>query len=200
VKRTPAPRALTFLGATLLVLAVVEACSNGDDTPTSVFNGPPSIAIGKHVLSPDTDNGTCGKSLDVTLAISNWLLKEPGLCESTPQCGQVRVAVLKDGDRSELAYKVSASAEVELSFDSELKPGVKYEIEAELIDDAGNVFTITDAGSSLAQAPFTANPPTDCPIGATSEGGAGGLSGFGGAPPDGGAGGSGGSVAGSGGS
>ena len=197
MKRSPALRALEFLGATLLLLSVFEACSNDDNSSTSAFSGPPSISITKHVLSPGADNRTCGKSLDVTLAISNWLLKEPGLCESTPQCGQVRIAVAKDGDPSEVAHKVSASAEVDLSFNSDLEPGASYEIEAELIDDAGKVFTIADAGSSSAQARFTANPPTDCPVGATSEGGGGG---FGGAPSDGGSGGSGGFVAGSGGS
>ena len=212
MKRTPASRALTFLGSALLVLAVFEACSN-DDSSTSTVAGPPGISItmlsfGPATVSPTDGAPACGNPLGVTLSVSNWTLKEPGACASTPQCGQVRVTLLKSSDSSALATKVAVSAAVDLHLARALEAG-SYTIEAELIDDAGAVFTITDAGSSSAQESFTLNPSVACPIGATS-GGAGaagapssseaGAGGFGGAPPDLGTGGSDGIVAGAGGS
>jgi len=201
MKRAPALRALTFLGSTLLVLAVFEACSN-DDSSTSTVAGPPSIAItklsfGRATVSPTDGAPACGNPFGVTLSIGNWTMKEPGACESTPQCGQIRVTLLKSSDSTALATKVAVSAAVDLNLAKALEAG-SYTIEAELIDDAGAVFAITDAGSSSAQKSFTLNPAVDCPIGAASggagaggaagasstEAGAGGASGFGAAPPD----------------
>ena len=121
MKRTPTLRALTFLGSTLLVLAVFEACSN-DDSSTSTVAGAPSISITKlsfgpaTVLSTDGAPGVCGNPVGVTLNINNWLLKEPGLCQSTPQCGwQVRVTLTKSSDGMALATKVAVSAAVDLN-------------------------------------------------------------------------------------
>jgi hypothetical protein len=214
VKRAPASRALTFLGSTLLVLAVFEACSN-DDSSTSTVAGPPSISItklsfGSATVSAADGAPACSNPLGVALNIGNWTLKEPGACASTPQCGQVRVTLLKSSDSTALATKVAVGAGVDLNLATPLEAG-SYTIEAELIDDSGAVFTITDAGSSSAQKSFTLNPPVDCSSGAGSgatsgdAGAAGassseaGASGFGGAPPDLGTAGSDGIVAGAGG-
>lgn len=205
MKRTPAPRALTFLGSALLLLAIFEACSNDDGTPASPFSGPPSISITRLSFGPATvaDGApACGNPLGVVLDINNWLLKQPGLCESTPQCGQVRVTVSRSSDSTVLAKKTSVSAGVDLDLASPLAAG-SYDIEAELIDDDGNVYNITDAGSSSVHESFEVSPPADCSNGAAGAAGApsseAGAGGFSGAPPDVGAGGTGGSAAGAGG-
>lgn len=209
MKRTPALRALTCLGSTLLLLAVFEACSNDDDSSTLTVNGPPSISIAKLAFAPGTSaDGApiCDSPLGVTLNINNWTLKQVDLCESTPQCGQVRVTLSRGSDSTVLASKVSVSAAVDLNLASPLEAG-SYKIEAELIDDDGKEFTISDAGSSSAQESFAVNPAVDCASngagGAPGAGGSspgdGGAGGFGGAPPDLGTGGSSEVVAGAGG-
>jgi hypothetical protein len=196
VNRTPPLRALTFLGSTLLLFVVFEACSNNDDSATSAFSGPPSLSIAKLSFGPGTvaaDGApACGNPFGITLGINNWQLKQPGLCESTPQCGQVRVTLSKGSDTSPLATKIAVSAGVDLTLTAPLEAG-SYAIEAELIVDDGRVYTSADAGSSSTKESFTLNPPVDCSnrvagaAGASSsEAGAGG---FGGAPPDLGAGG-----------
>jgi hypothetical protein len=176
VKQTPALRALTFLGSTLLLLAIFEACSNDDSTLT--VDGPPSISITKITVGPGTDAGqACGNPIGLTLDINNWLLKQPGLCLSAPQCGQVRVTLTRGSDGSVLATRVAVSAAVDLTALGSLETG-SYNVEAELIDDSGNVFAITDAGSSSAQETFQVNPAVDCPSSST-----GGAPGAGGSPP-----------------
>ena len=213
MKRTPAQRALTFLGCTSLLLAGFEACSSNDSSTLSV-SGPPSISIAKISFGPSAEvaqggassEPACGKQVAVMLNINNWLLREPGLCQSTPQCGQVRVSLFKDTESNPLATKDAVSASVDLTVPGSLEAG-SYKIEAELIDDDGKVFTITDAGSSSAQESFDVNPAVDCPSsaagGAAGSGGSsssdGGAAGFGGAPNPGTAGSDGG-VAGAGGS
>ncbi|HEY5374514.1 MAG TPA: hypothetical protein VIK01_12570 [Polyangiaceae bacterium] len=214
MKRTPARRALTFLGSTFLLLAGFEACSSNDSSTLPV-SGPPGISITKISFGPSTElaqggassEPACGKQVAVTLNINNWLLKEPGLCQSTPQCGQVQVSLFKDTDSNALATKVAVSAAVDLTVPGSLEAG-SYKIEAELIDDDGKVFTVTDAGSSSAQESFQVNPVVDCPSsaagGAPGSGGSSssdaGAAGFGGAAPDLGTAGSDGIVAGAGGS
>jgi hypothetical protein len=184
--RTRALRALTFLGSTLLLLSIFEACSNDDDSSALTVAGPPSISITKLSFASGTVvDGVpgCGNPIGVALSINNYLLKQPGLCESTPQCGQVRVTLLKGSDSTALTTKVAVSAGIDLNLAAPLEAG-SYAIEAELIDDAGKVFTITDAGSSSAQKTFTLNPSVDCPSRVTgaagassSDAGAGGLGG-----------------------
>ena len=214
MKRTPAQRALTFLGSTLLLLAGFGACSSNNSS-TLPSSGPPSISITKISFEPSTELGqggasnvpTCGNQISVMLNINNWQLREPGLCQSTPQCGQVRVSLSKDTDSNALATKVAVSASVDLTVPGSLEAG-SYRIEAELIDDAGKVFTVTDAGSSSAEALRELNPAVDCSSNAAGgvAGAAGssssdaGAGGFGGAAPDLGTAGSDGIVAGAGGS
>jgi hypothetical protein len=195
VKQTPALRALTFLGSALLLLTAFEACGNDDDSSALAVGGPPSISI--------TKTGACGKSVDVTLNINNWLLRQPGLCLSTPQCGQVRVTLTKGSDQ--FASKVAASAAVDLTV--ALPVGI-YDVEAELIDDSGKVYTSNDVGSSSAQGSLVVTAVGDCPSdaagGAPGSGSSSpsdaGAAGFGGAAPTSGAAGSDGIVAGAGGS
>ena len=214
MKRTPAQRALTFLGSTLLLLAGFEACSSNDSSTLPV-SGPPSISITKISFGPSTEvaqggassEPACGKQVAVTLDIKNWQLKEPGLCQSTPQCGQVQVSLFEDMDSNALATKVAVSASVDLNALRPLEFG-SYRIKAELIEDDGTVFTITDAGSSSSEEPRDLNPAVDCPSnaagGAPGSGGSSssdaGAAGFGGAAPDLGTAGSDGIVAGAGGS
>jgi len=207
VKQTLALRALTCLGSTLLLFTVFEACSNGDSSALAVA-GPPSISITKISFGPSVEAGqACSNPIGITLNINNWLLKQPGLCLSTPQCGQVRVTLTRSSDSSPLAAKVAVSEGVDLTVAGSLEMG-GYNVEADLIDDSGKVFTITDAGSSSAQEDFQVNPAVDftnsAAGGAPGVGGSSpsdaGAGGFGGAPPDSGTGGSDEVIAGAGGS
>jgi hypothetical protein len=209
VKRSPAFRALRYLGAGLLLFSVIEACSSGDDSPVVTALGPPSIAI--ESISPSSGAGSssqlaCDDTISVVLDISNWPLQPPGVCE-TSQCGQVRVRLLDGPGGKELAEQIAASAGVSLDL-AALKPEVympngSYVIEATLgvVDGAAfKEFVIsTGGGNTHAQRQFDLTPPMGCPEGgsggAPGEGGDGGFGGL----PDFGSGGTGGVEAGAGG-
>ncbi len=192
----PPRSALCFLGAALVV-AVVVACSSGADTSVTPPAGPPSIAItqlslghGETGQGGDSSRLACDYTVGVTLEVGFWTLHTPGLCDATPQCGPVRLSLLDGVDGKRLGkaqYAANTSVDLNLTklLDiSTLRAG-SYAVLAELVNDAGDVFTITNGGNSAAQQAFMLRLPGDCAealgaAGAPSN--EGGAAGFGGVP------------------
>jgi hypothetical protein len=180
-------RAARFLAAVALTLGVFEACS-GDDSGTSLTpSGPASVSITSVSLSSGNvlDQGSnvlgCDYAIAVALSLPNWNLAQPGAC-TVPQCGQVRVTLLK-GNGTTLLTRVSASAgaafDVRPYFKPDdqgltLLPAGTYAVRAELVDDAGNLFNPGDAGNSSEEKEFDLALPSSCDMsGSAGAGGAG---------------------------
>lgn len=179
MRTTSALRALRFLGSVATVIAAFEACS-GDDAPEALgYPAPPTLSFGAISTGTGTPQLACDGHLAVTLVLGNWDLRPPGVC-TILQCGQVRVSIPDLG-----VTRVSASSTVDLDLSGADIAGGDYTLTAELIDDAGKVFAITDGGNSSAEGKTELQPASgSCPP----------TSGEGGAPGVGGEGGSGGAV------
>lgn len=193
--RSRSPQALKLLAPSLLFLCAFEACASDSSTPNP-FNAPPTLGIAEIYLGIGSigqggESGVlaCDDTIGVTVALNNWRLEPPGKCDSTPQCGQIRVSLLKGADGSELASTRSAAVGANLDVtklvgDGTVKDG-EYAIQAELIDDTGNVYPIVDGGNNSAQQAFTLRLNDSCVSGAAGAGasGASGEGGAGGVPP-----------------
>jgi len=181
---------LKVLGASLLVLCAFEACSSDEGAAPNPFDAPPTLEIAGISLGNGGDGSVlaCDNNIGVTLAFSNWRPEPPGKCGSTPQCGQVRVSLLDGPNGAELASTSSAAIGVNLDLtplveNGTLKSG-SYAIQAELVDDAGRVYPITDGGNNTAARAFTLSLNRSCASGGAgaSSGGASGEGGMGGMP------------------
>jgi len=179
-------QALKYLGSSVLLLCVFEACSTDDAATPNPFKEPPTLEIADISLG----NGSslaCDNTISVTLALSNWKLYPPGKCGSTPQCGQVRVSLLDGPSGKPLLSQAFASVGANLNVgqlveSDELRAG-SYAIQAELIDDAGHVYQVMDGGNDTAERTFTLSLSAGCAPGSAgaSAGGASGEGGMGGA-------------------
>jgi len=188
VKQLPVQRALRFLACASVVFGIFEGCSSSDSGTLSIPLGPVDLHIaGISLGQGDVSSGgaasvlACDNTIDVTISLSNWLLRPPGYCTSS-QCGQLRVTLLDPKDGAIIASKVATSVSVDLtlakSFVRSL-PG-DYAISAELVTD-GNVPFIATEGNSSDQQAFHIAAPADCTgqgsAGAGGEGGEGGEGG-----------------------
>ncbi len=190
--RSRSLQALRYLGSSLLLLSVFEACSGDDSTPPDPFTAPPTleisgISLGNGMVGQSGASGVlaCDNTIDVTLALSNWLLYPPGKCDGTPQCGQVRVTLLSP-DGAELGSQLTASLGVNVNVANLVAAGKLtaglYGFRAELVDDAGKVYAATDGGISTTERAFALALPAECTNGAGGAPGEGGMGGFGGTP------------------
>lgn len=177
------------LGASLLVLCAFEACSSDEGAAPNPFTEPPTLEVA--AISLGTGDGSvlaCDNNIGVTLALSNWRLEPPGKCGSTPQCGQVRVSLLDGPNGPELASTSSAAIGVNLDLTPLVEKGTlksgSYAIQAELVDDTGHAYPITDGGNNTAARAFTLSLSRSCASGSAgaSSGGASGEGGMGGMP------------------
>ena len=196
--RSRSLQALRYLGSSLLLLCVFEACSSNDTSAPDLFHGPPTleitgISLGSGTTGQGGDSGVlaCDGNIGVTLAITNWTLYPPGKCDGAVQCGQVRITLLDGPKGAELGSQLAASLGVNLNVSKLVASGdVKagnYAIQADLVDDAGKVYAITDGGNSSAEQAFSLALPAECASGTAGAGlggaaGEGGVAGFGGTP------------------
>ena len=183
-------QALKYLGSSLLLLGVFEACSGDDAATPNPFHDPPtleiaSISLGSGSIGQGGDSSVlaCDETIGVTLAISNWYAYPLGKCGTTPQCGQIRINLLDGPKGAVLATKTSASVGVDLDVaqlvaDGKLTAG-SYTIQAELVDDAGAVNPVTNGGNKSVEQAFNLTLSDGCPegtpgMGGSSDGGMGG--------------------------
>ena len=182
-------RGVRWAAIAALALGVFEACSSSTDSTLIAPAGPPDISIGTPLESLGCDN-----SLVVHLTLTNWTLKPPSNCGTTPQCGSVQVTLLDTPDGPPLASQRAATSDVELDLSALVSPAaggptlsqVHY-IKAQLFGDSLTPY-VTNVGHSSqlcgadqADCPLnlSISPPTNC----SGEGGAnaGGAAGVGGA-------------------
>ncbi len=184
-----------YLGAGVVVFGIIAACSSSPDAVVTPPGGPPSIGItaislghGAIGQGGDSSELDCDYTIGVTLDVSFWTLRTPGLCDATPQCGPVRLSLLDGTDGKALGRaQYAATTSVDLNLDkllnvSTLSPG-RYAIKAELVDDVGTLFT--GGGNSTAQQAFTLGLPRECaevPGASGAPSNEGGAAGFGGVP------------------
>jgi hypothetical protein len=177
----------------LLLPCVFEACSSDQGATPNPFNEPPTleisaISLGSGSIGQGGDSSllACDDTIGITLTLQNWRPEPPGKCGSTPQCGQIRVSLL-GADGAVVSSTSSAAVGVNLDVtrfveDGTLKAG-SYTIQAQLVDDAGGVYPITDGGNSSAERSFTLRLKDGCASGAagansggaSSEGGMAGM-------------------------
>ncbi|HWZ87440.1 MAG TPA: hypothetical protein VNW92_01285, partial [Polyangiaceae bacterium] len=197
-----------------LALGAFEACSTSTDT-TIAPAGPPDIAI----VTP-LDSLGCDNSLVVHLTLTNWFLKPPSNCGTTPQCGTVQVTLLETPDGPPLASQRAATSDVQLDLSALVSPKaggptlsqVHY-IKAQFFNDsltpyvtsAGHSSQLCGAGQADCPLSVSISPPASCSgEGGANAGGAAGAAGAtsanagaSGAPAEGGTGGTAGAAGGS---
>jgi hypothetical protein len=208
-------RSVRWAAVAALALGAFEACSSSTDSTPIAPAGPPDIAIGTPL-----DGLRCDDSLVVHLTLTNWILKPPSNCGTTPQCGTVQVTLLEAPDGAPLAAQRAATSDVQLDLSALVSPKaggptlsqVHY-IKAQLFGDSLTPY-VTSAGHSSqlcgadqADCPLTVSlsPPANCSgEGGANAGGAAGAAGVtstdagaSGAPAEGGASGTGGAAGGS---
>lgn len=181
--RSRSVQLLRYLGSSLLLMGVFEACSGDDSAPTDLFDGPPTLSItGISLGSGMTGQGgdssvlACDNTIGVAIALTNWTLYPPGKCGSALQCGQVRVSLLDGGPNGavlsqRLAASLGADLNVSTLVTSDKLHAGGYTIQAELVDDAGVVYAITNGGNSTTEQTFNLTLADGCAEGTAGAGG-----------------------------
>jgi hypothetical protein len=176
VKRLPYP--LAAAAGLLFVSIAIVSCSDEESSTEAVApEGPAAVAIEAFIgaNSQSFARGEasaitvdCSGNLAVDLVLENWLLRPPGNCGATAQCGHVAVTV---GD-----VLVEAATEVVLVPLGDAAEGTHH-VSVELRLDDHSTF-LGDAGTPVTDALEITVERAACP----EPSGAGGEAGSGGAP------------------
>ncbi len=164
----------------VLALAAFEACSSSTDTSVLAPAGPPVIAL---TTPPSTL--ACDDSIVVSLSLTNFTLRPPFNCGTTPQCGSLLVTLLETEDGTALASARAATADVEFDLTDLVSPKMAdgptlsqvHFIKAELYNDSLIPLPVPAGGTGSVVVPVTLTPPVTSCIGGSAGAGAGGAAG-----------------------
>lgn len=154
--------------ASLLVVGMVAACSDSEDTSSSQDQTPPSLSITRiaSVGAPAWEpGGACveiGHDLEGSVAVSASLsdaeLRAPGACGARSACGHLVFSVQSPDGFSESRASSSAGHTFSLAGAS---TGIQYDFSVALVDDDG--VALLAAGAPVeATVSVTVAAPGDC--------------------------------------